>query len=71
MPDGSTDSSPHSRAGIGLRYLKSTDVKEFYDYLAPLSRQTADGYLVTITSALNILEILFRRKRGVVAKNMV
>lgn len=45
---------------LGQVYKRSTWLKEFYDYLVPLSRQTAEGYLAAIISALDRLEILFR-----------
>ncbi|XP_070225213.1 zinc finger protein 862 isoform X2 [Bos mutus] len=64
--DGATDASDQSCVGIYLRYLKGTEMKESYLTLAPLHSETADGYFETIISALDELDIPFRKPGWVV-----
>ncbi|XP_027962101.1 zinc finger protein 862 isoform X1 [Eumetopias jubatus] len=64
--DSSTDASDQSCVGIYLRYFKGIDVKESYITLAPLYSETVDGYFETIISALDELDIPFRKPGWVV-----
>uniref|UniRef100_A0A452SDC9 Zinc finger protein 862 n=2 Tax=Ursus americanus TaxID=9643 RepID=A0A452SDC9_URSAM len=64
--DSSTDASGQSCVGIYLRYFKGTEVKESYITLAPLYSETVDGYFETIVSALDELDIPFRKPGWVV-----
>ncbi|XP_043319988.1 zinc finger protein 862 [Cervus canadensis] len=64
--DSATDASDQSCVGIYLRYLKGTETKESYLTLAPLHSETADGYFETIISALDELDIPFRKPGWVV-----
>nr|XP_045720043.1 zinc finger protein 862 isoform X1 [Mirounga angustirostris] len=64
--DSSTDASDQSCVGIYVRYFKGIDVKESYITLAPLYSETVDGYFETIISALDELDIPFRKPGWVV-----
>ncbi|XP_008583106.1 PREDICTED: zinc finger protein 862 [Galeopterus variegatus] len=65
--DSSTDTTEQSCVGIYIRYLKKMEVKESYITLAPLySETTVDGYFETIISALDELDIPFRKPGWVV-----
>nr|XP_012641540.1 zinc finger protein 862 isoform X6 [Microcebus murinus]XP_012641541.1 zinc finger protein 862 isoform X6 [Microcebus murinus] len=64
--DSSTDASDQACVGIYVRYLKQMEVKESYITLAPLYSETADGYFETIISALDELDIPFRKPGWVV-----
>ncbi|XP_040327564.1 zinc finger protein 862 isoform X1 [Herpailurus yagouaroundi] len=64
--DSSTDASDQSCVGIYIRYLKGMEVKESYITLAPLYSETVDGYFETIISALDELDIPFRKPGWVV-----
>ncbi|XP_074049524.1 zinc finger protein 862 isoform X2 [Macrotis lagotis] len=64
--DSSTDSSDQSCVGIYIRYFKEMEVKESYITLAPLYSETVDGYFETIISALDELDIPFRKPGWVV-----
>ncbi|XP_072633170.1 zinc finger protein 862 isoform X2 [Canis lupus baileyi] len=64
--DSSTDASDQSCVGIYIRYFKGTEVKESYITLAPLYSETVDGYFETIISALDELDIPFRKPGWVV-----
>ncbi|XP_055461493.1 zinc finger protein 862 [Psammomys obesus] len=64
--DSCSDSSSQASVGIYMRYLKQTEVKESFISLAPLSSETADGYLETIVAALDELDIPFRKPGWVV-----
>uniref|UniRef100_A0A5F8G2L7 Zinc finger protein 862 n=1 Tax=Monodelphis domestica TaxID=13616 RepID=A0A5F8G2L7_MONDO len=64
--DSSTDSSDQSCVGIYIRYFKELEVKESYITLAPLYSETVDGYFETIISALDELDIPFRKPGWVV-----
>ncbi|XP_045421024.1 zinc finger protein 862 isoform X3 [Lemur catta] len=64
--DSSTDASDQACVGIYIRYFKQMEVKESYITLAPLYSETADGYFETIVSALDELDIPFRKPGWVV-----
>ncbi|EHH52615.1 hypothetical protein EGM_13080 [Macaca fascicularis] len=64
--DSSTDASEQACVGIYIRYFKQMEVKESYITLAPLCSETADGYFETIVSALDELDIPFRKPGWVV-----
>ncbi|XP_077005420.1 zinc finger protein 862 isoform X2 [Tamandua tetradactyla] len=64
--DSSTDSSDQTCVGIYIRYFKEMEVKESYITLAPLYNETVDGYFETIISALDELDIPFRKPGWVV-----
>ncbi|XP_014643137.1 PREDICTED: zinc finger protein 862 [Ceratotherium simum simum] len=64
--DSSTDTADQSCVGIYIRYLKELEVKESYITLAPLYSETVDGYFETIVSALDELDIPFRKPGWVV-----
>ncbi|XP_078199597.1 zinc finger protein 862 isoform X3 [Callithrix jacchus] len=64
--DCSTDASEQACVGIYIRYFKQMEVKESYITLAPLYSETADGYFETIVSALDELDIPFRKPGWVV-----
>ncbi|XP_051857041.1 zinc finger protein 862-like isoform X1 [Antechinus flavipes] len=64
--DSSTDSLDQSCVGIYIRYFKEMEVKESYITLAPLYSETVDGYFETIISALDELDIPFRKPGWVV-----
>uniref|UniRef100_A0A673UG36 Zinc finger protein 862 n=1 Tax=Suricata suricatta TaxID=37032 RepID=A0A673UG36_SURSU len=64
--DSSTDAADQSCVGIYIRYLKGLEVKESYITLAPLYSETVDGYFETIISALDELDIPFRKPGWVV-----
>ncbi|XP_057405603.1 zinc finger protein 862 isoform X2 [Balaenoptera acutorostrata] len=64
--DSATDTSDQSCVGIYIRYFKGTEVKESYITLAPLYSETVDGYFETIISALDELDIPFRKPGWVV-----
>lgn len=64
--DGSTDASDQACVGIYIRYFKGPEVKESYITLAPLYSETANGYFETIVSALDELDIPFRKPGWVV-----
>ncbi|XP_073094344.1 zinc finger protein 862 isoform X3 [Manis javanica] len=64
--DGSIDAAGQACVGIYLRYFKETEVKEAYLTLAPLYSETVDGYFETIISALDELDIPFRKPGWVV-----
>uniref|UniRef100_A0A2K6U2R5 Zinc finger protein 862 n=2 Tax=Saimiri boliviensis TaxID=27679 RepID=A0A2K6U2R5_SAIBB len=64
--DSSTDASEQACVGIYIRYFKQMEVKESYITLAPLYTETADGYFETIVSALDELDIPFRKPGWVV-----
>uniref|UniRef100_G3TSV3 Zinc finger protein 862 n=1 Tax=Loxodonta africana TaxID=9785 RepID=G3TSV3_LOXAF len=64
--DRSMDSSDQSCVGIYIRYFKEMEVKESYITLAPLYSETVDGYFETIISALDELDIPFRKPGWVV-----
>ncbi|XP_032339085.1 zinc finger protein 862 isoform X1 [Camelus ferus] len=64
--DSSTDAFDQSCVGIYVRYFKGVEVKESYITLAPLYSETADGYFETIISALDELDIPFRKPGWVV-----
>lgn len=59
--DRCTDASDQACLGIYLRYFKGTEVKESYIALAPLYSETVDGYFETVVSALDELDIPFRK----------
>uniref|UniRef100_A0A8C3X3R4 Zinc finger protein 862 n=1 Tax=Catagonus wagneri TaxID=51154 RepID=A0A8C3X3R4_9CETA len=64
--DSSAAASEQACVGIYLRYFKGLEVKESYLTLAPLYSETADGYFETIVSALDELDVPFRRPGWVV-----
>ncbi|XP_023592678.1 zinc finger protein 862-like [Trichechus manatus latirostris] len=64
--DSSMDSSDQPCVGIYIRYFKEMEVKESYITLAPLYSETVDGYFETIISALDELDIPFRKPGWVV-----
>ncbi|XP_026957345.1 zinc finger protein 862 isoform X2 [Sagmatias obliquidens] len=64
--DSATDTSDQSCVGIYIRYFKGMEVKESYITLAPLYSETVDGYFETIISALDELDIPFRKPGWVV-----
>ncbi|XP_047551285.1 zinc finger protein 862 isoform X2 [Lutra lutra] len=64
--DRCTDASDQACVGIYLRYFKGTEVKESYITLAPLYSETVDGYFETVVSALDELDIPFRKPGWVV-----
>lgn len=64
--DSSTDASDQACVGIYIRYFKGPEVKESYITLAPLYSETVDGYFETIISALDELDIPFRKPGWVV-----
>ncbi|XP_008064175.2 zinc finger protein 862 [Carlito syrichta] len=64
--DSSTDTSDQACVGIYIRYFKQMEVKESYITLAPLYSETVDGYFETIVSALDELDIPFRKPGWVV-----
>lgn len=64
--DSSTDASDQACVVIYIRYFKGMEVKESYITLAPLYSETADGYFETIVSALDELDIPFRKPGWVV-----
>uniref|UniRef100_A0A8C4MR40 Zinc finger protein 862 n=1 Tax=Equus asinus asinus TaxID=83772 RepID=A0A8C4MR40_EQUAS len=64
--DSSTDTADQSCVGIYIRYFKEMEVKESYITLAPLYSETVDGYFETIISALDELDIPFRKPGWVV-----
>ncbi|XP_006164446.1 zinc finger protein 862 isoform X2 [Tupaia chinensis] len=64
--DSCTDTAAQSCVGIFLRYLKQTEVKESYIALAPLPSETADGYFEAVISALDELDVPFRKPGWVV-----
>ncbi|XP_039717089.1 zinc finger protein 862 isoform X2 [Pteropus medius] len=64
--DSSTDTSDQACVGIYIRYFKGPEVKESYITLAPLYSETVDGYFETIISALDELDIPFRKPGWVV-----
>lgn len=64
--DSSTDASDQACVVIYIRYFKGMEVKESYITLAPLYSETADGYFETIISALDELDIPFRKPGWVV-----
>uniref|UniRef100_A0A5G2QL50 Zinc finger protein 862 n=1 Tax=Sus scrofa TaxID=9823 RepID=A0A5G2QL50_PIG len=64
--DSTTDASEQSCVGIYLRYFKGLEVKESYLTLAPVYSETADGYFETIVSALDELDVPFRKPGWVV-----
>ncbi|XP_057587780.1 zinc finger protein 862 isoform X2 [Hippopotamus amphibius kiboko] len=64
--DSATDASDQSCVGIYIRYFKGMEVKESYITLAPLYSETVDGYFETIISALDELDIPFRKPGWVV-----
>ncbi|XP_023446519.3 zinc finger protein 862 [Dasypus novemcinctus] len=64
--DSSTDSFDQACVGIYIRYFKEVEVKESYITLAPLYSETVDGYFETIISALDELDIPFRKPGWVV-----
>ncbi|XP_077634120.1 zinc finger protein 862 isoform X1 [Crocuta crocuta] len=64
--DSSTDAADQSCVGIYIRYFKGMEVKESYITLAPLYSETVDGYFETIISALDELDIPFRKPGWVV-----
>lgn len=59
--DSATDASDQACVVIYIRYFKGAEVKESYIALAPLYSETADGYFETIVSALDELDIPFRK----------
>ncbi|XP_040858206.1 zinc finger protein 862 [Ochotona curzoniae] len=59
--DSSTDTSDQACVGIYIRYLKQVEVKESYITLAPVHIETVDGYFETVVSALDELDIPFRK----------
>lgn len=64
--DSSTNTPDPACVAIYIRYLKGTEVKESYITLAPLYSETVDGYFETIVSALDELDIPFRKPGWVV-----
>ncbi|XP_032696125.1 zinc finger protein 862 [Lontra canadensis] len=64
--DRCTDASDQACVGIYLRYFKGTEVKESYITLAPLYSETVDGYFETVVSAMDELDIPFRKPGWVV-----
>ncbi|XP_062048802.1 zinc finger protein 862 isoform X1 [Lepus europaeus] len=64
--DSSTDASDQACVGIYIRYFKQMEVKESYITLAPVHSETVDGYFETIVSALDELDIPFRKPGWVV-----
>ncbi|XP_016050983.1 PREDICTED: LOW QUALITY PROTEIN: zinc finger protein 862 [Miniopterus natalensis] len=64
--DGSTSASDQACVGIYIRYFKGMEVKESYITLAPLCSETVDGYFETVVSALDELDIPFRKPGWVV-----
>lgn len=64
--DNSTNTSDPACVGIYIRYFKGMEVKESYIMLAPLYSETVDGYFETIVSALDELDIPFRKPGWVV-----
>ncbi|KAK1335024.1 LOW QUALITY PROTEIN: hypothetical protein QTO34_004600 [Cnephaeus nilssonii] len=64
--DSSTNTSDPACVGIYIRYFKGMEVKESYITLAPLYSETVDGYFETIVSALDELDIPFRKPGWVV-----
>ncbi|XP_074171275.1 zinc finger protein 862 isoform X1 [Rhinolophus sinicus] len=64
--DSSTDAPDQACVGIYIRYFKGTEMKESYITLAPLYSETVDGYFESIVSALDELDIPFRKPGWVV-----
>ncbi|XP_066219094.1 zinc finger protein 862 isoform X1 [Saccopteryx leptura] len=59
--DNPSHAADQACVGIYIRYVKGLGVKESYITLAPLFSETVDGYFETIVSALDELDIPFRR----------
>ncbi|KAM7120433.1 zinc finger protein 862 isoform 2-T3 [Molossus nigricans] len=64
--DSAASAPGQACVGIYLRYFKGMEVKESYITLAPLHSETVDGYFETIVSALDELDIPFRKPGWVV-----
>ncbi|ELK35181.1 Zinc finger protein 862 [Myotis davidii] len=64
--DSSTNTPDQACVAIYIRYLKGAEVKESYITLAPLYSETVDGCFESIVSALDELDVPFRKPGWVV-----